>query len=62
MLRFNEDTRQSVARVIVTKDLQSGETSVMQRSDCMAFLYMKTLAAAGLIRPMLAQDMILEGN
>ena len=49
MLRFNEDTRQSVARVVVTKDLQSGETSVMQRSDCMAFLYMKTLAAAGLI-------------
>ena len=48
VLRFNEDTRQSVARVVVIKDLQSGDTSVVQRSDCMAFLYMKTLAAAGL--------------
>lgn len=46
VLRFNEETVQSVARVSVGSS-RSTEASVQQRPDCMAFLYMKTIGAAG---------------
>jgi len=46
VLRFNEETVQSVARTEVVVEGDGGEV-VVQRGDCMAFLYMKTLAAAG---------------
>lgn len=46
MLRFNDETRQSVARVTVSRDA-GGRVTVRQQPDCLAFLYMKTLAATG---------------
>lgn len=46
VLRFNEETRQSVARVTVAVGAD-GSTVLTQRPDCMAFLYMKTMASAG---------------
>ena len=46
VLRFNEETVQSVARVSVGSD-NGSEVRAEQRPDCMAFLYMKTIGAAG---------------
>ena len=46
VLRFNEETVQSVARISVGSS-DSPEVTAQQRPDCMAFLYMKTIAAAG---------------
>lgn len=47
VLRFNEETVQSVARVAVSDGDQHGDGHLVQRADCMAFLYMKTMGAAG---------------
>ena len=46
VLRFNNSTVQSVARTIVG-ETNRGEVAVVQRADCMAFLYMQSIAAAG---------------
>ena len=46
VLRFNEETVQSVARVSIGSSEGLGVTA-QQRPDCMAFLYMKTIGAAG---------------
>ena len=46
VLRFNDITVQSVARTIVG-ETEDSVVDVMQRGDCMAFLYMQTIASAG---------------
>ncbi|KAK9808659.1 hypothetical protein WJX72_001506 [[Myrmecia] bisecta] len=45
VLRFNDDTRQSVAKVAVTQRPDGGCTIAAQ-PDCLAFEYLKTMAAA----------------
>ena len=57
VLRFNEETVQSVARVSV-RSRRSTEASVQQRPDCMAFLYMKTIGAAGSLQVFLPAEQV----
>lgn len=47
VLRFNNRTVQSVARVIVGESEENHEIGIIQRGDCMAFLYMQSIGAAG---------------
>lgn len=54
VLRFNEETVQSVARVSASRETLADRSELAQHPDCMAFLYMKTIGAAGSLQVFVA--------